>query len=114
MKKKLISFGLIFVVIIGIIGFFTVYLPYRRIRAKGEIVVASAKELKADFKKNNIDLIQNRLSDISKKYADFEKESKSVYWLSFIPYVHDFKSGVEAGDYMIKAGQDSIKAIYPY
>jgi hypothetical protein len=37
-----------------------------------------------------------------------------VYWASFIPYVADFKNGVEAGDYLIKAGQEAVTAITPY
>ena len=37
-----------------------------------------------------------------------------MYWAAFIPYVADFKNGVEAGDYLIRAGQESIKAIAPY
>lgn len=112
-KTPFIVLGVLLLVM-TLFAFFAIYLPYTRIRAKGEVVVASVKELKADLKKNNIDILQNRFNDIDTKYKDFEKESKSVYWMSFVPYVSDFKNGVEAGDYMIRAGQKSVKAIYPY
>lgn len=114
MKRKFLI-GLISVILVLGVGiFFTVYLPYTRIRAKGEVLVASAKQLKAAFAKNDIDAIKSQMNDVAQNYKDFSQTAQSVYWLSFIPYVHDFKSGVEAGDYMVKAGQESIDAIYPY
>lgn len=119
-RKKKTKFGkfpkflIIFLIIIGIIGYFVAYLPYTRIKAKGMVLVASAKEMKAIIAQNDIDLLKNKMTEISSQYKDFEKESKSVYWASFIPYVGDFKKGVEAGDYMVKAGQETIEAMYPY
>ncbi|CAN5169241.1 hypothetical protein BH09PAT2_BH09PAT2_08630 [soil metagenome] len=105
---------LLVVVLVGIFGFFFVYQPAMRIRAKGMEVAAEAKLLKADVKANDIDLMKKRLASVSTKYAAFEKESKSIYWASFIPYVRDFKNGVEAGDYTLKAATESVEAIYPY
>ncbi len=104
----------IIVVLIIALLFFFIYLPYTRIRAKARDVSASAKELKAAFSKNDIDLLKNKLEDLSTKYGQFEKESKSVYWMSFIPYVSDYKNAVEAGTYLIDAGKQSVDAISPY
>ncbi|MBI3620028.1 DUF4012 domain-containing protein, partial [Candidatus Roizmanbacteria bacterium] len=90
------------------------YLPARKIRAKGEIVLTSAKQLKTIFAQNNIDLLQKKLTEITKQYADFQHEAQGVYWARFIPYVADFKNGVEAGDYMLRAANETIKAVAPY
>ncbi len=78
------------------------------------ILVASAKEMKNVFSKNDIDLLHNKLNEFSKQYADFEKEAKTLYWATFIPYISDFKNGVEAGKYLIKAAQEAEVAITPY
>ncbi len=101
-------------VIVGLAGFFLGYLPYTRIRAKGEVVMAGAQKMKTSFKENDIELVKKDMAQIKKDYADFEKEAKSVYWAAFIPHVADFKNGVEAGNYLLKAGEQSIDAIYPY
>ncbi|NTU46582.1 DUF4012 domain-containing protein [Candidatus Roizmanbacteria bacterium] len=113
-KKKLIFSILSFVVVFIALLFFLVYLPYSRIKAKANVLVASAKELKASLLANDIDLVKKNLTKVSMQYADFAKESQSVYWASFIPYVSDFKNGVEAGTYMIDAGNQAVEAIYPY
>jgi len=78
------------------------------------VVLAAAKEMKGVFSKNNIDLLNKDLDNFDAKYKDFEKEAQSVYWLSFIPYVADFKNGVEAGHYMVKVAQESAEAVTPY
>jgi hypothetical protein len=101
-------------VALGVSAYFFVYMPVMRIKAKGQIVMVSANEMKSVFKQNDIDLLNRKMKDIAAKYKDFEKESQSIYWASFIPYVADFKYGVEAGSYMMKAGQESITAITPY
>lgn len=111
---KLFAIVTFFVAVIFSIGFFFGYLPYKRIRAKAEVVMASAKKMKDGVKENDIDLVKKDMEQLSKDYASFQKEAKSVYWASFIPYVSDFKNGVEAGDYLIKAGQQSVNAIYPH
>ncbi|OGK51359.1 hypothetical protein A2966_04535 [Candidatus Roizmanbacteria bacterium RIFCSPLOWO2_01_FULL_41_22] len=117
-KKKrfkslfIVLFG--FFLVIGAIGFFVFYLPYTRIREKAQAVVAEGQGLKVDIKKNDIDLISKRLDTIDTKYAEFEKEAKSVYWAGFIPYIKDFRNGVEAGHYLIDAGIETVKAVEPY
>src|SRR3989344_1826814 len=116
-KKKLKRIGgisLAVVLILGVIGYFLIVSPVMRIRAAGMELAKEAQLLKKDIKSNDIDLIKKHIAVVSKKYEAFEKESSSVYWATFIPYVSDFKNGVEAGRYIIKAGDESITAIYPY
>jgi hypothetical protein len=112
-RRPFIVLGIILLVLV-IFGFFALYLPYKGIKVAGIKVANSAKLLKTDLKAKNIDLIQSRMNEIQTEYKDLEKQAKRVYWLSFIPYISDFRNGVEAGDYMIQAGQESVKAIYPY
>ncbi|MCX7996365.1 MAG: DUF4012 domain-containing protein [Patescibacteria group bacterium] len=99
---------------VAVFAYFSLYLPYTRIRAKGEVLVATAQTMREDFKKNDIDILKEKMKTIDSQFQDFEKEARSVYWLSFVPQIADFKSAVEAGDYLIEAGKQSIDAIYPY
>lgn len=103
-----------FFAIILILGYFLVYRPYRNISNKAKAVETSAKQLKATFKKNDIDLVKIQLNDFSNKYNDLEKASRAIYWLSFIPYISDYKNGIEAGSYMVNAAKESVDAIAPY
>ena len=94
--------------------YFFVFRPITKINKDAKILITSAKELKATFSKNNIDLLNSQYSDFTRKYSNFEKSSKRIYWVSFIPYVSDFKNFVEAGSFLVKAGGETIVAIEPY
>ncbi len=117
-RKKIIISALLGVlgvfVVFGILGYIFVYTPAMKIKARGMEVKQEAELLKADVKSNDIDLIKNRMNSISDKYAGLEKESEQIYWASFVPYVSDYRNGIEAGRYTIEAGKESIEAIYPY
>lgn len=112
--KKIIIALIAVLFVFGVISYFIVIRPFQSIKAKGMIVLASAKEMKQVFAQNNIDLLNSKFDEFSKKYTDFEKEAKTIYWFSFVPYVSDFKNGVEAGTFMIKAGKQAIVSIAPY
>ncbi|MCL4374393.1 DUF4012 domain-containing protein [Patescibacteria group bacterium] len=114
MKKKIILAVLAVVVVLAGAAYLKVYRPYVRIRAKGVALMAAVQEFKTVLKKNNIDLVNRQVDVIGQRYGDFQKEAQSVYWLSFIPYVNDFKNGVIAGDYLVKAVKESVVAITPY
>jgi hypothetical protein len=117
MKKLLLKFGLVLlaiIVVLGVFSFFALYLPFKNIQAKATVLQATAKQFKGDLKQNDIDLLKTRMTQLTKEYKDFEDASKSVYWMSFIPYIHDFKSGVEAGHYMVDAGGKGVAAAEPY
>ncbi len=111
-KSSRTTVGIIAFIVLFV--FFFVYLPFTRIKTRAADLSASAKELKKAFSQNDLDLVKKNLDTVSQKYDAFRKESSSVYWLSFIPYASDFKNGVEAGSYLLKAGQESIDAIAPY
>ncbi|MBI4973892.1 DUF4012 domain-containing protein [Candidatus Roizmanbacteria bacterium] len=114
MKKSFFLF--LFIIVIALAGFlyFVAYIPAMKIKAKGNAVLSAARDMKQVFSKNDIDLLNSKMKGFVQTYTDFENESKTVYWASFIPYVADFKRGVEAGSYVIKAGEDAIAAITPY
>ncbi len=113
-NRKVLTGIAIFLVVFGVAAYFLAIQPAMRIRAKGLEVVAEARKLQATVKANDIDLLRKDIDNMAVKYSEFEKEAKTVYWASFIPYVNDFKSGVEAGRYMLVAGDEAIEAIYPY
>ncbi len=112
-KKKALSFLGVLLLIFGVFSVY-LFLTYRSISGKGKILIASAKEVKTVFSQNDIDLLNKKFEDFSGKYDDFKKSARTVYWASFIPYISDFKNGVEAGEYLIKAGRESINAVTPY
>lgn len=114
MKKSFIVFLLVLIIALAGFLYFTAYIPAMKIKAKGDVVLSAARDMKQVFSKNDIDLLNSKMKGFVQTYTDFENESKTVYWASFIPYVADFKRGVEAGSYVIKAGEDAIAAITPY
>lgn len=114
MRRNKKKNNLVILLILLVLGYLFIYKPIVNIKAKANIVIASAKEMKSIFAKNDIELLRMKLDDFSNKYQNLEKASKSIYWASFIPYVSDFRQGIEAGDYLIKAGVSAVAAIEPY
>lgn len=112
--KKIIFPVLGLLIIVGILGYLFILRPYQNIKAKGKVLMASAKEMKQIFAKNDIDLLNKKTDDLIVQYKDFKTTAKSVYWLTFVPYVADFKNAVEAGDYLLQAGKEALIAITPY
>ncbi len=102
------------IVFVLLFGYFFAYRPYSKIRVSAQEVTTSAKQLKTAFSQNDIDLVKKQLDDLTKKYAELEKASKGIYWAAFIPYIADYKNGVEAGDYILKAADEAVIAISPY
>lgn len=114
MKKQtgIVLFGLLFALCAFI--YYSFYIPYTKIQAKGMVVIASAKDLKSAFSKNDIDLLSGKLKIFEDKYLELEKEATTVYWAEAIPYVADFKRGVEAGRYGVEAAKATVASIAPY
>lgn len=115
---SVIGFFVVLFIILGLVGYFGVYKPYTRIRAKGDAFIAKAKTLSSTFKQNDIDLLTKEVKEVKKTYDDFKNEANSIMWLKSVPfvngYVKDFESGLVAGDYLLKAGETTIEAITPY
>lgn len=113
-RKKYFKQKLIASVIAILVVIFFIVIPVIKIRSSVKPLTESAKALKYAFSLNDMDLVETKYAEFSKTYDSFEKDAKGLYWLSFIPYVADFKNGVEAGHYSIEAGKDGVKAIAPY
>ena len=113
-KSKVLLASVLLIISFIAFCYFSVYRPIAAINKKSKNLIASAKQLKETFSKNDITLLKTKMTDFSAQYQDFQKTAQSIYWLSFVPYVSDFKNGVEAGEYIIKAGIESVKAIEPY
>ncbi len=96
------------------LGYIFVIKPIIDIKKDAEKLIISSKEIKSIFSKNDISLLKKKISDFYSEYKNFQEKAKKIYWLSFVPYIADFKNGVEAGDYLIKAGIEAIEAIEPY
>lgn len=113
-KNKLPQILLVIFAVVGILGYLLVVRPVMKIKAETNTLMSSARELKGAFSKNDIDLVKKKMADFTVKYKNFEKVSKSIYWASFVPYVADYRRGVQAGAYMVSAGTEAINAIEPY
>lgn len=114
MRRNRSKKGLIFLIIVLVLGYFFIYRPIVNIKAKANIVLTSAKDLKSTFAKNDIELLKTKMDDFSNKYQNLEKAAKPIYWAAFIPYVSDLKNGLIAGNYLIKAAKETIATIEPY
>ncbi len=104
----------IWAIVALVLAYFFVYKPFKLFNVRGKALQQSARQLKKDFSKNDLDLVKKDLNDFSTKYAALEKEARPLYLFSFIPYISDLKNGLEAGSYMIVAGKESVTAIEPY
>lgn len=114
MKRKKIFFIFIILFFILIFSYFFIFKPVKEIQAKVKILKNKANEIKFAFKQNDIDLLEKKMNEFDKEYQDFNKKAQKIYWLSFIPYINDFKNGVTAGGYLIQAGKEAVSAIKPY
>lgn len=94
--------------------YYSFYLPYTRIQAKGMAVLVSGRDLKSAFSKNDIDLLSVKLKVFDDKYLELEKEASTLYWAQSIPYIADFKRGIEAGRYGVEAAKATVISIAPY
>lgn len=95
-------------------AYYSFYIPYTRIQAKGMAVMVSAKDLKTAFSQNDIDVLSSKLKIFDEKYAELEKESQTLYWAVAIPYISDFKLAIEAGRYGVEAAKATVASIAPY
>lgn len=109
-KKKKLSRIVAILILIGVF----ILLPVIRIQAKAKELNVAAKELKQAYSKNDINLLEKELNEFSGKYDQFQKSARWVYWMAFIPYVADFKNGVEGGHYLVEAGKEMVVAIKPH
>jgi len=82
MRRNKSRGSLIFLFILIILGYFFVYRPIVNIKAKANIVIASAKDLKSIFAKNDIELLKTKMEDFSNKYQNLQKAAKPIYWAS--------------------------------
>jgi hypothetical protein len=114
MRRNKKKNGLIILLVLLVLGYFFVYRPYVNIKAKANIVIASAKEMKSIFAKNDIELLKTKLDNFSNQYQNLEKASESIYWASFIPYISDLKNGLTAGHYLVNAAKETVTTVEPY
>jgi len=112
-NKKLLVIFFVFI-LLGFLSYFFIIEPILAIKKEGERIIKKGQTLKEVLKKNDIDLLEKEFNSFKKEYQDFRKEAKKIYWLSFIPYMADFKNGVEGGDYFLKAGELIIASVKPY
>ncbi|MGB9883438.1 MAG: hypothetical protein ACPLRN_02925, partial [Microgenomates group bacterium] len=77
------SIFLVFIILIYLL----IYRPIKEIYARANNLLLKAKEIKAVFSQNDIDLLDKSLNEFDKEYLSFKNSAKKIYWLSFIPYI---------------------------
>ncbi len=112
-ESKIKSFLFIILIII-LLGYWFILRPINEVKNKSIDLVKEAKQLKTTFSKNDISLLKKDLNRFKEGYEDFQLSAEKLYWLSFIPYTRDFKNIVNAGEYLIKAGNEAVEVIEPY
>ncbi len=108
-KKRLSKGAIVLIVLLIILGY-----PTLRVFGHMQKLKKEAAQLKASFAANDIDAVNREIKEFSKEYTAFQKDARLLYWTSFIPYMADFKNGVEGGKYMVAAGTQAVEAITPY
>lgn len=103
-----------FVAFLFVFSYLFIIRPAQAIKSDLKKVESKAKEVKKAFESNDMDVVETKFKEFSDTYKTLEKDSKNLYWLAFVPYVADYKNGIEAGRYMITAGQEGVAAIAPY
>lgn len=115
--KKLFKLIFVFFLIIGILGLL-LYIPFRGMHVKAQVLLVSAKKVKESFKTNNLDEVEKNLAILKNDYASFQKESEKVYWATYLPvvglYITDVKNGISAGEDILKAADITIQSMAPY
>lgn len=115
-RKKTKILGLLG--LLAVFSLFFVVLPLININTKGRIVVEKAKAVKYAVSQNDMDLVKTSMNDMQVSFDSFHKEAGKIYWMRFIPiagwYVSDFRSGVEAGDHLLQAGNKVVDTLSPY
>lgn len=116
-KRKIFKIGVVLFVFFGSVYLFLVR-PGLKIYAKANELRSYVPRLKSAFKENDIEKLKKEFKEFKQKYNEFESEAKSIYWARYIPffgaYVADFKNGVEAGTFLIKALDKTIEAVEPH
>lgn len=97
-----------------VILYFFLVRPLMGIASGVRRVETKAKELKASFQANDIELVKTKLGEFSKTYEVMRSDARGIYWLSFIPYIGDLKNGIEGGHYSVEAAKEGVTAILPY
>lgn len=117
LKRVLLFFGLIFVVL-AVFSYFFVYRPVKQIQVRAQNVISEGKKVKDSFSKNDIDLMEKQIAEFKKTYLLLEEDTKKIYWIGSVPvfgaYVKDAKHGIEAGEDLIVASELAVKAIAPH
>lgn len=103
-----------FVVFALLFSYLFIIRPTQAIRSDLKKVESKARELNTAFQSNDMDVVETKFKEFSDTYKVLEKDSKNIYWLAFVPYVADYKNGIEAGRYTIEAGREGLTAIAPY
>ncbi len=113
-KQKNFLLKLMFLLTIFFLSFLFIIQPFLSIKKEFNNLKVSINILKETFKKNDIDLLEKDFKSFKKDYQTFQKQAQRIYWLSFIPYVADFKNGVEAASYYLKAGEIVLESVKPH
>ena len=120
-KKKLaggFSIVLALVIVLGLVGFFGVFLPVQGVMSSVNALKASVKESYDAAKNQNITLTQEKLKVTRNNLSNTEKKMKVLAWTGILPffgnYYKDGQSMVKAGYYGLDIAEIMVESVAPY
>lgn len=102
------------VVVLFLVGFLQGLSVYKN----GKKFYASAKQLSAVIKGQNIDQAKTEITNTKKSLKSLQSSVKGLFWLKLTPflgtYIKDAESGLKAAEYSLDAGEVILVTIEPY
>lgn len=115
-KKILLRGGMVLLAVVLAItaaGYFFIFQPVMKIKARMQVMQTKAGEMKQILTQNDIDLVATKTAELKKEFDTLREESKALQPFSFVPQVRDYFSALDAGESLFSAGSRGIQAILP-
>lgn len=117
LPKLLLGF-LVIILLVGIGGFFLLYLPLKDVAQSAQQVMVSGQAVSGYLKAQDLPGIQNQLVKVKTDLTTTRSKFAKLSWLNVVPlarnYYQDGLAGFSAADDLISAGEVTIEAIAPY
>ncbi len=117
-KSKIIIGAGVILIVLALVGFFGIFLPFRSVLASANGLKASAKEAYEAAKNQNITETSEKLKITRNKLNETSNKLKALTWVGYIPvlgtYYQDAKHFVNAGYGGLDSADIVVESIEPY
>ncbi len=116
-RKQLLKIWVVMMVFLGLF-YITLINPLLKAKASMARLQVLAQEAKLAAKSQDLVAVENSLKAVKQEVAQLQKDLKPIYIYHYLPFVgyvfSDLQNGLEAGGYMLSAGEKAVVAIEPY